>query len=160
MKPASPSPPLLPLGNARAPEALKLASQLCSMLAQEPQSPGTACQPGLLRRHHPTLVMGLAQADTGRAAGQPSPFLCSLSLGKDQCTKQLKAAGRKKRRSSLAEPGQGVKAAQERHSPIRHSSLPAPSPAQANSTFPISPTPGTCSSLHVQGLPKAQWCFR
>lgn len=50
VKPASPSPPLR---KRVAPGALKLASQLCGTLAQEPQSPSTACQPGLPKRKHP-----------------------------------------------------------------------------------------------------------
>lgn len=88
----------LPLGNACAPGMLKLASQLCSTLAQEPQSPGTArqvCQGGSILLG----VTGPMQADT--AAGEPFP-IC-LPVQGPQSIKQPKAVGRRERVSSLDE---------------------------------------------------------
>lgn len=48
-----------------------------------------------------------------------------------------------------------AKAAQERHK----FPLPILPPAQASSTFSISPAPGTYSPLHGQGVSKVEWYF-
>lgn len=90
-------PLLLPLGNACASGMLKLASQLCSTLAQEPQSPGTARQPGLPRRKHPARGNSslLMHADSGRAAGEPFSICLPLSLCRDHKASSSQKWGQK-----------------------------------------------------------------
>lgn len=96
----------LPLGNACAPGMLKLASQLCGTLAQEPQSPSTAlqvCQGGRILLG----VSGPMQADT--AAGEPFPVCLPLSLCRDHKASSSQnqwAEGKESSLDELAEAAQ------------------------------------------------------
>lgn len=117
----------------------RLAGQVC---------PGGSIVPG---------VTELAQAATGRGAGEPVHISLPLESARGPKHRATKSSGQKVE-SVLSSAWQRLP--QERHSPFRHLSLLTSSPVQADGAFPISPAPGPRSPSRRHGLPEADRCFQ